>query len=144
MTAGVSWLILTGNKSGLDAYEAADRSSVERYFVYNSMCFFVGWTWNIVFRDIYAPFGVAVDAALQYLEGALGFELPAGVGEQATVIIFVPLLTALVFKATHDFHQRYIRKNACAPVEEEASNKELKRQLKGKSSSRLLPVADEQ
>ena len=133
MTAGVSWLILTGNKSGLDADEAADRSSVERYFVYNSMCFFVGWTWNIVFRDIYAPFGVAVDAALQYLEGALGFELPAGVGEQATVIIFVPLLTALVFYGEDTIMKRYERRAHATVVENE--------EVTGKSAKRIVKKA---
>jgi len=129
MLGGVAWLVLTGNKSGLDAEEAADRSAVERYFVTNSMCFFVGWTWNIVMRDVFMPFGVGVEQALLYLEATFGFSLPVGIGETVTVVIFIPLATAIILKATHDFEKRYVTVNEVTPPVPEPSTKELKKEL---------------
>ena len=71
---------------------SANRDAVEKSFVTNSMCFFVGWTWNIMVRDIFMPFGVGVEAALVYLEGALGFTLPHGTGEQVALLTY-PLIS---------------------------------------------------
>lgn len=39
----------------MDADALASRAAVEKFFVSNSFAFFVGWTWNIVFRNLFSP-----------------------------------------------------------------------------------------
>ena len=96
----------------------------------NSLCFFVGWTWNMVFRDVFMPFAVLVENVLHLLQAKLDFKAEEGMGETAAVLAFVPLATVVILQAKAAFHRRYIKRaHTIEPPKEKVNGKAIKAKL---------------
>ena len=57
----IAWFAVTGNSTGSNAGNNADaginnedRAQIEKYFVSNSLAFFVGWVWLVAHRNAFA------------------------------------------------------------------------------------------
>lgn len=60
----LGWFVATGDTRKLAAGEGAEAGAVQRFFVSNTMAFFVGWVCVIVLRQLVAPLSLVVEGVV--------------------------------------------------------------------------------
>ena len=104
------WLILSGDDpTAVPWNEMLAREDVEHYFMTGSFSFFVGWAWVIVLRGAYVYLGRVVDFFARGANFLLDVS-PAKMhraAELASVVLFLPLLTAFFFVLKHRMKKAY-------------------------------------
>ena len=70
----VYWLAVSGESLSAIT-DATNREDMERYFITNSMAYFVGWTWLVVTRNLFAPFALTFEMAVVWLNGIAGLAI---------------------------------------------------------------------
>ena len=90
----VAWLVATGESGQLDTSMQTDREAMERFFLTNSMAFFVGWNLFVVSQNLIIPVGVAANDLLS--DTGLS-ERRADLGERVVVLACVPLFSVTAF-----------------------------------------------
>ena len=84
----IAWFALTGTgNEGINE----NRDQIEKYFVTNSLAFFVGWVWLVVHRNAFALVDKALEQALGYVQQ------PRWYGDYLGSIAYALLATFLIF-----------------------------------------------
>jgi len=99
LTAAVVYYLLVANAS-YELTNAADRDATERYFTVNSAAFFVGWTWLVVSRNLFAQFALALEFGFDEIETRFDLNVPKGLADVVAVLLYSPVLTAFFFWAS--------------------------------------------
>jgi hypothetical protein len=92
----VVWLILSGESTGLDDGEGADREEVEKFFITNAMGFFIFGGALTVGKQIVVPTGMYVEGLLES-SGLAGDH--SDIGERVTVLLMVPAFAVIAIKS---------------------------------------------
>ena len=103
----VAWLVATGESGQLDTSMQTDREAMERFFLTNSMAFFVGWNLFVVSQNLIIPVGVAANDLLS--DTGLS-ERRADLGERAVVLACVPLFSVTAFRGAFALIDVYKRR----------------------------------
>jgi len=91
---------------------ASGRGAVEAYYVSNSFAFFAGWAWVVLLRDLAALVGQQAVLRETRRNSFLGLasldrvELSAFGGQLASLVLFGPVLSWLVYRVRRRCAQR--------------------------------------
>ena len=106
----VFWLVFSGEDPNTTPWnEVLSRDDVEQYFISGAMAFFVGWAWVLVLRDVYVGLSDLFGAASLHwrrIDSLVTDKnddelLTYHTVEEATITIFVALLTLAFFALKH-------------------------------------------